>query len=86
MFALGEVDLVESGDEIELFALVGAGEMGVAEVGDQLVHGHVVGIDGGGLVLAGKESVGPQLGPNDGSARRKHYVTRQVTIFAAESV
>ena len=73
--------LVELLEQVELLALLVAGQRGVVDVGHQLVDVHVGGDDAGRLVLGGQEAVAPERRADDdlgcwGGARRSRAGSR----------
>ena len=85
--ALCKVALVQFREEVELFALLAAGDVRIADVGDQFFHRHVGREHARGLVFRGEEAVAPQRGADDDLvARAQHDVAGEILVFGAEAV
>ncbi len=58
----------------------------MTDVGDEFVHGEIVRIDSGSLMLARQKGAGPQLRTHHRPAGTYHDKTGQILIHATQSV
>ena len=86
MLTLPGVEAIECAEEIDLTALRGAAELWVAQICDELINLEVVGIDRGGLVLAGEEGIRPELWADHRATGGNGDIGREILVFGPQSV